>query len=99
MPGLNLRITGRLILGFALLAALLAAAVGYTSLTLSHVNRNVERMVNVSTPVAIESTQLVANLYSTVAALRGYLLTGDQQSKIERAEATQGIDHGQVPSS
>jgi methyl-accepting chemotaxis protein len=92
MSALKLRITGRLILGFALLTALLAAAVGYTSLTLSHVNRNVERMVNLSTPVAIESTQLVGSVYSTLAALRGYLLTGEQQSKVERAELWVELD-------
>jgi hypothetical protein len=63
MPALNLRITGRLIIGFATLTALLAAAVGYTSFTLSGVNQSVERMVNLRTPVAIESTQMVGSLF------------------------------------
>jgi methyl-accepting chemotaxis protein len=85
MPSLNLRITGRLVLGFATLTALLAAAVGYTSLTLGGVSQSVERMVNLRAPVAIESTQMVGNLYSTLATLRGYLLTGNQQGKVDRA--------------
>jgi methyl-accepting chemotaxis protein len=58
----NLRITGRLILGFAAIVALLAASVSYTAFTLTGVSRNVERVVNLRVPVALQSTQLVGNL-------------------------------------
>jgi hypothetical protein len=44
---LNLRITGRLILGFAALAAILAGAVG--PYMVSGVSQNVDRMVNLRT--------------------------------------------------
>ncbi len=84
MSAFNLRITGRLIIGYVTLTALLAAAVGYTSFTLSGVNQSVERMVKLRTPVAIESTQMVGNLYSSLGALRGYLLTGNQQDRQDR---------------
>jgi methyl-accepting chemotaxis protein len=92
MSVFNLRITGRLVVGLATLTALLALAVGYTSLTLSGVNQNVGRMVNLRTPVAIEITQMVGNLYSTLATLRGYLLSGNQQDKIDRAAMWMELD-------
>ena len=89
---LNLRITGLLIAGFATLAAVLALAVGYTSFTLSGVSQNVDRMVNLRTPVSIQSTQMVGNLYSTLAILRGYLLTGNPQGKLDRAGVWKELD-------
>ena len=42
-------------------------------------------MVTLRTPVAITSTQLVGNVYSTLATLRGYLLSGNPQGKADRA--------------
>jgi methyl-accepting chemotaxis protein len=92
MHALSLRITGRLVLGFAALAAILAGAVGFTSLMLGGVSQNVDRMVNLRTPVAIQSTQLVGNLYSTLATLRGYLLTGNPQGKLDRAGMWKEMD-------
>jgi methyl-accepting chemotaxis protein len=88
----NLRITGRLIAGFAALTAILAAAVAYTSFTLSGVSQNVDRLVTLRTPASIESTQLVGNLYSTLATLRGYLLTGNPQGKLDRAAMWKELD-------
>ena len=88
----KLRITGRLVVGFAALAAVLAAAVGYTSFTLSGVRQNVDRVVTLRAPVAIESTQMVGNLYSTLATLRGYLLTGNPQGKLDRAAMWKELD-------
>ena len=88
----NLRITGRLIAGFAALAAVLAISVGYTSFMLSGVGQNVDRMVTLRTPVSIESTQMVGNLYSTLATLRGYLLTGNPQGKLDRAAMWKELD-------
>jgi methyl-accepting chemotaxis protein len=85
MPKLNLRITGRLVAGFAVMAALLVCAVAFTLYFVGGVGQNVDRMVNLRVPVAIESTQLVGNLYSTLATLRGYLLTGNPQGKLDRA--------------
>jgi len=86
------RITGRLIAGFAALAAVLAISVGYTSFTLSGVGQNVDRMVTLRTPVSLNSTQLVGNLYSTLATLRGYLLTGNPQGKLDRAAMWKELD-------
>jgi methyl-accepting chemotaxis protein len=41
-------------------------------------------MANLRVPVALDSTELVGNIYSTLATLRGYLLTGNPQGKKDR---------------
>lgn len=92
MPSLKLRIGGRLIAGFAVLSAVLAAAVGCTIFAVSDVSGAVNRMVTLRTPVAISSTEMVSNLYSTLATLRGYLLTGDPQGKADRAAMWKELD-------
>src|SRR5258708_30685666 len=88
----NFRIRGRLIAGFAAVCAVLAAAVGYTVLTVDGVSQTVDRMVTLRTPVALDSTEMVGNLYSTLATLRGYLLTGNPQGKADRAAMWKELD-------
>src|SRR5882757_1230457 len=92
MPGITLRMTGRLLVGFAAIVAILAIAVGYTVFMVTGVGSTVDRMVTLRTPVAIQSTQLVGNLYSTLATLRGYLLTGNPQGKLDRAAMWKEMD-------
>src|SRR5437879_4037927 len=89
---INLRIGGRLIAGFTALWGVLAVAVGYTILVIGGVSQTIDRMANLRTPVAIESTQLVGNLYSTLATLRGYLLTGNPRAKADRAAMWKELD-------
>src|SRR5213080_2622461 len=89
---INLRISGRLIAGFTALWAVLAVAVGYTIFVIGGVSETVNRMANLRAPVAIESTQLVGNLYSTLATLRGYLLTGNPRAKLDRAGMWKEMD-------
>jgi methyl-accepting chemotaxis protein len=88
----SLRIRGRLIAGFAAVCVVLAAAVGYTVLTVGGVSQTVDRMVTLRTPVALDSTEMVGNLYSTLATLRGYLLTGNPQGKADRAAMWKELD-------
>ncbi|MGQ0686738.1 HAMP domain-containing methyl-accepting chemotaxis protein [Bradyrhizobium sp.] len=91
---LNLRFRGRLIAGFAAVCAVFAISVGYTVFSVGEVSAIINRMGNLRTPVALASTELVGNVYSTLATLRGYLLTGNPQMKADRtamwkeAEAT-----------
>src|SRR5437763_1851775 len=92
----KLRIRGRLIAGFIAVALVLAAAVSYTVYTVGGVAVLVERMVNLRTPVALNSTQLVGNLYSTLATLRGYLLTGNPQGKLDRAAMWKELERSRV---
>jgi len=87
----NMRIRGRLIGGFAGICAVLAMAVGFSIFEVRDVSVTTERMIGLRTPVALTSTELVGNLYSTLATLRGYLLTGNPQGKADRAAMWQEL--------
>lgn len=86
------RIGGRLIAGFAAVCAIIALSVGYTMLEVVHISTTVNRMTNLRTPVALASTELVGNLYSTLATLRGYLLSGNPQGKLDRMSMWKEMD-------
>lgn len=77
-------IRGRLLASFAVILALFAATAAYTVYAMSDISSRVKRVIDFRAPVAITSTQLVGNLYSTLSTLRGYLLTGDQEGKKNR---------------
>ncbi|WP_257170699.1 methyl-accepting chemotaxis protein [Bradyrhizobium sp. SRS-191] len=81
----NVKIQSRLLAGFGLICMLLACAVGYSAWAVSDVSDKFRKIVDLRSPVAISSTQLVADLHATLAALRGYLLTGDPAMKQRRA--------------
>lgn len=92
MSFFSLRIRGRLLAGFAAICVLLAATVAYTAYAISDISDRFKRVVDFRAPVAIASTQLVGNLYSTLSTLRGYLLTGDPQGKQDRAATWAELD-------
>jgi methyl-accepting chemotaxis protein len=79
------KIGTKLTAGFAAVCVVLAIAVGFTIYVVGQASSNIDRMVNLRVPVALESTELVGNVYSTLATLRGYLLTGNPQGKNDRA--------------
>ena len=89
---INLRIGTKLASGFAAICVVLAVAIGYTIHVIGGVAAIVDRMANLRTPVALESTEMVGNLYSTLATLRGYLLTGNPQGKLDRAAMWKELD-------
>jgi|SRR5579871_4449805 len=93
---IHLRIRGRLIVGFAAVGIAFAAAVGYTVHTASGVSDLVDRMISLRTPVALNSAELVGNVYSTLASLRGYLLSGDPQGKVDRSAMWKQLDHSRA---
>jgi methyl-accepting chemotaxis protein len=82
---LNLNIRGRLILGFSVLCALLAMVVGTTIAKVSAVNESTHRTVNLRVPTAMTASEVVAGVYASLASLRGWLITGNDSSKTERA--------------
>lgn len=86
------QIRGRLIAGFAAVCAIIALSVGYTVFAISGISITVDRMTNLRTPVALASTELVGNIYSTLATLRGYLLTGNPQGKLDRMAMWKEMD-------
>ena len=95
MAILNLSIRGRLILGFSALCALLAIVVGTTIIKLRTVSESTERTVNLRVPTAMTANDLVAGVYASLAALRGWLITGNQAFKAERSVLWKNIQkHG-----
>jgi methyl-accepting chemotaxis protein len=85
MAFLHLNIRGRLILGFSLLCILLAAVVGTTIVKVRTVREATDRTVNLRVPTALTASDLVAGVYASLAALRGWLITGNDAFKTERA--------------
>ena len=85
MAFLNLNIRGRLILGFSVLCALLAGVVGITILKVSAVNESTDRTINLRVPTAMSASDVVAGVYASLASLRGWLITGNDTFKAERA--------------
>jgi methyl-accepting chemotaxis protein len=85
MAFLNLNIRGRLILGFSVLCALLAIVVGTNIVKVRAVNESTERTVNLRVPTAMAASDVVAGVYASLASLRGWLITGNDTFKAERA--------------
>jgi methyl-accepting chemotaxis protein len=88
----SISIRSRLLAGFTLICMLLTATVAYTVYAMSDLSWRVKQVVDLRAPVAIASTQLVGNLYSTLSTLRGYLLTGDANGKQSRAAMWTELD-------
>jgi methyl-accepting chemotaxis protein len=92
---LHLNIRGRLILGFSVLCALLACVVGITILKVSAVNESTDRTVSLRVPTAMAASDVVAGVYASLASLRGWLITGNDVFKAERAMLWKDIQrHG-----
>jgi methyl-accepting chemotaxis protein len=87
-----LRISGRLWVGFGALCVVLAAAVGFTVFTIGTILDDSKRIVELRAPVSNFSADLTAEVNGSLAILRGYLLTGKQALKAERAGTWQTID-------
>src|SRR5437762_2713754 len=85
MAILNLNIRGRLILGFSVLCALLACVVGITIIKVRAVNESTDRNVTLRVPTAMAASDVVAGVYASLASLRGWLITGNDTFKTERA--------------
>jgi methyl-accepting chemotaxis protein len=82
---LHLNIRGRLILGFSVLCVLLASVVGITIFKVHTVSESTDRTVNLRVPTAMTANEMVAGVYASLASLRGWLITGNDVFKAERA--------------
>ena len=91
MHGLNLNIRGRLIAGFGSLCILLAGVVIITMVKVHTVNEATARNVNQRVPTAMNASELVSEVYATLASLRGWLISGNDVFKTERAGLWQEI--------
>ena len=84
MPSLSLNIRGRLIAGFSALCLLLAAVVGVTIVKVASVREATDLTVSVRVPTALTASSIVAEVYASLAALRGWLITDNEAFKAER---------------
>src|SRR6195952_2518701 len=97
MAFLHLNIRGRLILGFSVLCALLAGVVGITIIKVRVVNDSTDRTVNLRVPTAMTASDMVSGVYASLASLRGFLITGNDAFKKERALLWKDIQlHGSM---
>ena len=86
-PKSDLRIGQRLWLGFSILCGVIAVVTGLVVYEARSVDVASDRMIGFRMPVAQTSTALESEMYASLAALRGYLLTGKDAFKQERADA------------
>jgi methyl-accepting chemotaxis protein len=88
----SLNIRGRLNLGFAAMLLLLATLVGVTLYQVSSVSQRNDRIVQLRVPTAAASANMVNGINASLAALRGYMITGNQGFKKERHAIWAEID-------
>ncbi len=87
-----LKIHHRLVLGFGAVCLVLGVAVGSTLVVLSEVREDAGSMATLRMPAALTGAQLDSRVYGTLAALRGWMLTGNPAFKEERARAWAQIE-------
>ena len=85
------KIRGRLILGFSVVILVLIGAVGSTIWTVTGLKESTDRVVGLRVPTALASAGMATNINASLAALRGWALTGDPAFKVERAVAWKKI--------
>ncbi|MBT7898551.1 MAG: hypothetical protein HN565_07215, partial [Rhodospirillales bacterium] len=81
---MNLKIGGRLTMGFAAIVTVLALAVMITLWELSIINTGMNRIVELRMPTSAASSKMLNNINSSLAALRGWMLTGNKVFKVSR---------------
>jgi len=85
VPFLNLNIPRAIDRRLGILCLLLAGIVGTTIIKVRSVNESTDRTVNLRLPTAMTASDLVAGVYASLASLRGWLITGNDVFKAERA--------------
>ena len=89
---LKLNIRNRLVLGFMMVSLVLVAAVGTTVVQVNSVQGTTERIVALRVPTAAASSGMINNINASLAALRGWMLTGNPSFKTGRAAVWADID-------
>ncbi len=85
-------IRGRLIAGFATISLILALAVGVTIWEVTSIKENTTRIVDLRMPTASSSAAMINDMNASLAALRGWMLTGNAAFKTERAAVWADVD-------
>ncbi len=88
----NLKIAGRLWAGFAVIVLILVGAVGVSIWQVKEIEKGTTLIVGTRMPAFDNSSRLTTDVYASLAALRGWILTGNDNFKKERAGAWADID-------
>ena len=88
----EMKIRGRLFAGFAAVCGVLAISGGTTIYVTSTVSEVSERMISLRVPVSLESQFILTEISSSLANLRGYVLTGNDAQRQARAGAWQRLN-------
>jgi len=92
--GMNIR--NRLLMGFGAVGLLLIFVVGLSIYQLKYINQQTTRIDQLRVPTSTASAALVKNIYASLADLRGYMLTGSDTFKKQRANVWTDIDQLQA---
>ena len=85
-------IRGRLIAGFLTVLLVYVSSVFITSYKISGVSEDSGRIADLRVPTAATSAKLASNVNSSLASLRGWMLTGNDVFKAERVAVWSDID-------
>ncbi|MCA1909180.1 MAG: methyl-accepting chemotaxis protein [Magnetospirillum sp.] len=91
-----LRIRGRLVAGFGALVLIVVAMVGLTLARLGDIASLTDSIASRRVPIAAVSARMVNDINASLAALSGWMLTGDAAFKQERAAIWRDIDAARV---
>ncbi|WP_423066181.1 methyl-accepting chemotaxis protein [Devosia sp. CN2-171] len=92
----SLKISHRLYAGFAITVLLLVGAVSVALWQVNAIETISARIATLRTPTALTAERLTASLQGSLAALRGYILTGKDSFKADRAASWADIDRAGV---
>ncbi len=85
-------IKNRLYLGCGAIIAALAVAISVTLYSVATVTPTIERVADLRAPTTLASTTMARSIHGSLAALRGWMLTGNEAFKSERTAIWNDID-------
>ena len=89
---LNLSVRQKILAGFVATTSIFLISVIISAFNLSSISDHTNRLVDVRVPTAEASANMVKNVQASLAALRGYMLTGNDTFKKDRAAVWDNID-------
>jgi methyl-accepting chemotaxis protein len=88
----NIKLTYRLAGGFAIIVSILLLAVAFTIINVGGIKRTNDRIVELRTPTSRASQSLTNDVNASLAALRGWMLTGNSSFVDQRAAVWRDIE-------
>lgn len=93
---MKLTIKNRLIWGFFVTVLILVTAVSMSIWKVSEIDEISTRIAVLRTPTAQNSAEMLNDVNGSLAALRGYMLTGEERFKLTRADVWLDIDKTRI---